>query len=332
MIKLHPHQVRAIKQANNRERVAYYLDMGLAKTFVASEQAKLYQNDVILVICQNSKVSDWSEHFEQFYENKVFAITNVKILQNFLKYTGKKVAVINYEKTYRENYKKLLKLENFTLIIDESSVLGNSKTNISKTVQKLKFKNLILLSGTPTSGKYEKLWTQLNLLGWEIKENKFCDQFLNRTLLKRFGRTFYQINKSEPYKNVDRLKRKMREYGCVFMKTEEVFDLPKQNFIEVKVKNDKYYKEFEKHAVVEFKSKLFGEVEYVGDTQLKQRLYLRELACIHNENKKEKLKDIINSTEGRLIIFYNFNHEKEMIKNCIPKDRPISYVNVRYSR
>lgn len=119
----------------------------------------------------------------------------------------------------------------------------------------------------------------------------------------------------------------MREYGCVFMKTEEVFDLPKQNFIEVKVKNDKYYKEFEKHAVVEFKSKLFGEVEYVGDTQLKERLFLRQLASIHNENKKEKLKDIINSTEGRLIIFYNFNHEKEAIKSCIPKDRPISYVN-----
>lgn len=280
-----------------------------------------------MVICQNSKVSDWSEHFEQFYDNKVFAITNVKILQNYLKYTGKKVVVINYEKTYRKNYKELLKLENFTLIIDESSVLGNSKTNISKTVQKLKFKNLILLSGTPTSGKYEKLWTQLNLLGWEIKENKFYDQFLNRSLLKRFGRTFYQINKSEPYKNVDRLKRKMREYGCVFMKTEEVFDLPQKNFIEIKVKNDKHYKEFVKHAVVEFKSKLFGEVEYVGDTQLKERLFLRLLASIHNEDKKEKLKDIINSTERRLIIFYNFNHEKEAIKSCIPKDRPISYVN-----
>lgn len=148
-----------------------------------------------MVICQNSKVSDWSEHFEQFYENKVFAITNVKILQNYLKYTGKKVAVINYEKTYRENYEELLKLENFTLIIDESSVLGNSKTNISRTVQKLKFKNLILLSGTPTSGKYEKLWTQLNLLGWEIKENKFYDQFLNRTLLKRFEEHFIRLIK-----------------------------------------------------------------------------------------------------------------------------------------
>lgn len=322
MIKLHPHQERAIKQANNRERVAYYLDMGLGKTFVASEQAKLYQNDVILVICQNSKVSDWSEHFEQFYDNKVFSITNVKTLNNYVDYQGKKVAVINYEKTYRDNYKRLLELTEFTLIIDESSVLGNSKTNISKFIQKLNFKNLVLLSGTPTSGKYEKLWTQLNLLGWEIKENKFYDQFLNRKLLKRFGRMFYQMDKKNPYKNVDRLKRKMREYGCVFMKTEEVFDLPKQNFIELSVENDSNYKEFEEHCIVKFK-----DVKIIGDTVLNYRLGLRQLACIHNENKKARLKDLINSTEDRLIIFYNFNDELKAIKECIPKERPISYVN-----
>ena len=322
MIKLHPHQERAIKQANNRERVAYYLDMGLGKTFVASEQAKLYDNDVILVICQNSKVSDWSEHFEKFYSNKVFSITSTKVLKSYVDYHGKKVGVINYEKTYRDNYKRLLELTDFTLIIDESSVLGNSKTNISKFVQKLKFKNLVLLSGTPTSGKYEKLWTQLNLLGWDIKETKFYNQFLNRKLLKRFGRTFYQMDKKEPYKNVNRLKRKMREYGCVFMKTEEVFDLPEQNFIELKIENDANYKEFEEHCIVKFKN-----VKIIGDTVLNYRLGLRQLACIYNENKKTRLKDLINSTEGRLIIFYNFNDELKAIKECIPKDRPVSYVN-----
>lgn len=322
MIKLYPHQERAIKQANNRERVAYYLDMGLGKTFVASEQAKLYENDVILVICQNSKVSDWSEHFEKFYSNKVFSITSTKVLKSYVDYHGKKVGVINYEKTYRDNYKRLLELTEFTLIIDESSVLGNSKTNISKLVQKLKFKNLVLLSGTPTSGKYEKLWTQLNLLGWEIKENKFFNQFLNRKLIKRFGRTFYQMNKKEPYKNVNRLKRKMREYGCVFMKTEEVFDLPEKNFINIRIDNDANYKEFEEHCIVKFKN-----VKIIGDTVLNYRLGLRQLACIHNENKKTRLKDLINSTEGRLIIFYNFNDELRGIEECIPKDRPVSYVN-----
>lgn len=230
--------------------------------------------------------------------------------------------MINYEKTYRDNYKRLLELTDFTLIIDESSVLGNSKTNISKFVQKLNFKNLVLLSGTPTSGKYEKLWTQLNLLGWDIKETKFYNQFLNRKLLKRFGRTFYQMDKKEPYKNVNRLKRKMREYGCVFMKTEEVFDLPEQNFIELKIDNDANYKEFEEHCIVKFKN-----VKIIGDTVLNYRLGLRQLACIYNENKKTRLKDLINSTEGRLIIFYNFNDEMKAIKECIPKDRPVSHVN-----
>lgn len=201
-------------------------------------------------------------------------------------------------------------------------MLGNSKTNISKFVQKLKFKNLVLLSGTPTSGKYEKLWTQLNLLGWEIKENKFFNQFLNRKLIKRFGRTFYQMNKKEPYKNVNRLKRKMREYGCVFMKTEEVFDLPEKNFINVRIDNDANYKEFEEHCIVKFKN-----VKIIGDTVLNYRLGLRQLTCIHNENKKTRLKDLINSTEGRLIIFYNFNDELKAIEECIPKDRPVSYVN-----
>lgn len=321
VIKLHPHQERAIKQANNRERVAYYLDMGLGKTFVSSEQAKMFNND-ILVICQNSKVDDWVEHFEKFYDYEVFKLKNEKVVSQFLEYGQPKVAVINYEKTYRPKYKNLLKFENFTLIVDESSVLGNSKTNISKLVQKLKFKNLILLSGTPTSGKYEKLWVQLNLLGWDIKENVFYNQFLNRSLERRFGRVFYKLDKKEPYKNVERLKRKMREYGCVFMKTEEVFDLPEQNFIDVKIKNTKEYKHFEKHSVLELK-----DVEYIGDTQLKQRLHLRQIATIHNKYKQEKLKDLINSTEGRLIIFYNFKDELKSIKNCIPKDRALSYVN-----
>ena len=47
MIKLLPHQERAIKEANNRNKIGYYLDMGLGKTFVGSEQAKIYGNDVI---------------------------------------------------------------------------------------------------------------------------------------------------------------------------------------------------------------------------------------------------------------------------------------------
>jgi hypothetical protein len=46
------------------------------------------------------------------------------------------------------------------------------------------------------------------------------------------------------YKNVDRLKAKLRQYGAVFMKTAEVFDLPEQVETITKVKATKEYRQF----------------------------------------------------------------------------------------
>lgn len=40
MIKLYPHQEEALNQTKDFNRVAYYLDMGLGKTFVGSEKMK----------------------------------------------------------------------------------------------------------------------------------------------------------------------------------------------------------------------------------------------------------------------------------------------------
>jgi hypothetical protein len=44
------------------------------------------------------------------------------------------------------------------------------------------------------------------------------------------------------YKNVGRLKRKMRQYGCDFLKTEDVFDMPAQTFLDISVKSSNEYK------------------------------------------------------------------------------------------
>ncbi len=39
-IKLYPHQVQALEKTKNFNHVAYYLDMGLGKTFIGSEKLK----------------------------------------------------------------------------------------------------------------------------------------------------------------------------------------------------------------------------------------------------------------------------------------------------
>ena len=67
MIKLFPHQERAIKETEQFPNVAYYLDMGLGKTFVASEKAKQLNKWMTVVVCQKSLIETWVNHYQLYY-------------------------------------------------------------------------------------------------------------------------------------------------------------------------------------------------------------------------------------------------------------------------
>lgn len=324
-MKLYPHQEEVLELTKNQNRVAYYLDMGLGKTFVGSEKMKDLHTSINLVICQKSKINDWIEHFRKNYglEQETFDLTDSELFKLFFeelekgypyKFNQRYVGVINYELAFRRS--ELAKLSNFTLMLDESSLIQNESAKRSKFIlKKLSPDNVILLSGTPTAGKYEKLWSQMHLLGWNISKKLYYNQYVD----VEFTDEGYPLIKG--YKNVDRLKRKMRQHGCVFMKSEEVLDLPQQNFIDINVNVSKEYKKFIKSGIVRF-----DDVELVGDTTLTKLLYLRQLCGQYSEEKLKAFKDLIDSTEDRLIVFYNFNDELEKLK-LICEDRPISIVN-----
>lgn len=295
-------------------RVAYYLDMGLGKTFVGSEKMWELNTPYNLVICQKSKIEDWKEHFETFYPDYQVIIYDKQALEII---PNESVLIVNYDKVWRRPI--LANLRHFTMMLDESSMIKNERSNRSKFIlNKLKPDNVILLSGTPTGGKYEELISQINLLGWNISKDLFLKQYTEREWDELDGG--YKII---GYKNVERLKKKLQQYGAVFMKTEEVFDLPKQNHINVKIKCTKLYRDFAKHHLVEYE----GET-IIGDTPATAKMYLRQLAGHMNPNKLVKLKDIMSSTNDRLIIFYNFKKEYEAIKQlCDELEKPISVVN-----
>ena len=318
-IILLPHQQEVLKQTDDKNRVAYYLDMGLGKTYVGSEKMMQLNKRVNLVICQKSKVNDWVEHFKKHYQSKwvICDLTN-KIdfdwFMNDAKMQGLCVGIINYELAFRRP--ELSKLKDFTLMLDESSLIQNETAKRSKFILKrLQPSNVILLSGTPTSGKYERLWSQMNLLGWNISKKMYYAQYVDM----KISPDGYPIITG--YKNVDRLKRKMREHGCVFMKSDEVLDLPKQNFINTHIPPTTPYKRFMKSGIVTVEG-----VELVGDTTLTKLLYARQLCGMYNADKIKAFKDLVDSTEDRLIVFYNFNGELEVLKEVL-EDKPISVVN-----
>lgn len=273
-------------------------------------------NRVNLLVCQKSKVKDWLDHFKTYYsEYTIKDLTKDKIFNNGV--NGKYIGVVNYDIVYRRE--KLIKLKDFTLILDESSVIANEKTKRSKAILKMAAENVILLSGTPVSGKYEKLYSQCKLLGWDIKKKDFYDRYIITRDWKRPNMPF-AIKLVVGYKNVEELKLRLRQYGAFFMKAEEAIDLPKQSFIIIKCEQISEYKKFQKDRIVNINGN-----EIVGQNTLTQMLGERQLCSQYNKNKIQAFKDILNDTDDRLIVFYNFVAEKDILASLT--DRKISFVN-----
>lgn len=330
-IKLFPHQQEALQKTAGCRNCAYYLDMGLGKTFVGSEKMMRYGNRVNLIVCQKSKIADWIEHMKQ-YHLIVCDLTKKASFEEFLEEAEDEYAVtpvvgiINYELTWRRP--QLRSLQRFTLMLDESSLIQNSKAKQSKYILSLKPANVILLSGTPTAGRYENLWSQGHLLGWDITESLYNRQYVEWTSVDIGGIT---VPKVSGYKNVERLKQKLRDHGAVFMKTEDVFELPEQTFIRVQVDATPAYRKFQKNQYIRLnpetgKECKTGGIEMIGDSTFGKHLHLRQLCGIYSTAKLDAFQELVESTQDRLIVFYNFNLELDRLIERVGT-RPVSIIN-----
>ena len=115
-MNLFSHQYVVLKDTEQYNRVAYYLDMGLGKTFVGSEKLIRLGESVNLIICQKSKVNDWVEHFNKQYEHiQVLNLTDKKQFAAFefanLSACAMVVGIINYELAWRR--KQLLQYASY---------------------------------------------------------------------------------------------------------------------------------------------------------------------------------------------------------------------------
>ncbi len=315
-IQLLPHQKQLLEETILFNRVAYYIDTGLGKTFIAGEKFRHLDSPIALVVCQKSKIEDWVEHFASYYDYPVIVFNK----QSIDEIPNSCILVINYDSLWRRP--DIRKLTNYTLILDESSYIINDSSERTKFILQLKPDNIILLSATPTGGKYEQLWAQSHLLGWKISKELYWRQYIETELIEDPGG--YPVRVIVGYKNIDRLKTKLRQYGAVFMKYEESgLKLPKKVESVIDVQNTKEYARFKRERLITVNGQ-----ELVGDTALTKILYLRQLAGMYNPNKVARLKELLASINDRVILFYNFKKEYEIITQvCSSLGRPTSYIN-----
>ena len=327
-MQLMPHQVKVLDDTEDFNRVAYYLDMGLGKTFVGSEKLWELNNLVNIVICQKSKIIDWVEHFRTYYPQaktcdltkKSESITfNNLIDSGSLTTNDMLIGIINYDLIFRRSI--YLKYSNITLMLDESSLISNETTARAKYILKMHPESVILLSGTPTAGKYEKLWSQCRLLGWDIQKKAFWASYVDTEWVEQ-GQFKREVVTG--YKHVDHLKKKLSQHGAVFMKTQEVIELPEQIEQKIYVKPTKEYRHFMKNGYLV----LDDGTELVGDNSLTKILYARQLCGMYHQEKMDAFRDLLESTEDRVIVFYNFNEELTRLRKiCEALDREVSFVN-----
>lgn len=306
---LFKYQEEALERVHGKRRCAFYHDMGLGKTFTGAAKLIDMGCAVNLVVCQKSKIGDWLDHLRNVERVKAYDLTTgeVAMFRELAVFNSpfRIFGVVNYDLLFRRDWSYL---NDYGLMFDESSLLQNKSSKRTRAAMRLaeKAHSLVLLSGTPTDGKYERLWSQLHMLGWQIDEKLFWRQYVETETTMVEG---FPITKVVGYKNEERLVRKMRQCGCDFLKTEDVLDLPEQTFVRVAVPVSKEYREFARTHVVE----AFGR-EFVGDTVFGDMTAKRMLAGAYSEAKAGAFGDILDSTSRRLVVFYNFDCELEAIE------------------
>ena len=145
-MKLFPSQQAILDEVKDKTNVAFYLGVGAGKTFIGAEKLMQFGNPFNLVVCQKSQVGYWVNHFKTHYP-EVTVTDLTKLGAMGLGNLRPGVMVINYDLIFRRPI--LLTLNNFTLMLDESSLIQNMSAKRTKFILKMKPKNVILLSGTP---------------------------------------------------------------------------------------------------------------------------------------------------------------------------------------
>lgn len=180
---LFPVQLAALKQADQRSKFGYFLEMGLGKTLVVLDEfydlSVAGQADVLLVICPNSLIPVWkTEIVKHGYHFNVF------VKPSSLRHVKSPCVVLyNYESIIATPGKlipDIIKSFATYCVFDESVCMKGFKSKRWKAVQiwQEKCKYIRLLSGRPLVQSAMDLWTQLTLLNAAVSPSPYA--FRNR--------------------------------------------------------------------------------------------------------------------------------------------------------
>ncbi len=143
-------------------------DMGLGKTVqtlaLLQSQKEGGAKTASLLVMPTSLVYNWQKEAKKFTPNlHVFNYTGVNRTKDIGQFTGYDLVITSYG-IIRRDLDMLTQYKFHYIILDESQVIKNPTSNISKAVRELHSKYRLILTGTPIENSTMDLWSQMSFI------------------------------------------------------------------------------------------------------------------------------------------------------------------------
>lgn len=295
MVKLYPYQTKYLE--NLPKNIIMAADVGLGKTIMALEHAQRHNVMRIVVVAPASKVrtGDWQrEIHEYFYADK----TTDRNLPAF--------EVISYE-MFTKRVNEFID-DNITLIVDECHMACNATTKRGKAVLKVAriAHQWIMLSATPLPNGWKSGETYAVLTGLSRNKTSFVTRFQRWDRSRGFPLLL-------GYNEIPTLEKWWEAIAKPLQRTGDLV-LPSQNIGVTPIMEGKISKIYQKAM----KQRLFrvGDEDEMLDNPSKLFVTLRQ---IPNPLRVDALQSIVESTDEHIVVFYNFNSERELVREMLAK-------------
>ena len=323
-------------------------EMGCGKTLTAIAIAgagyQMGKIERLLIVAPTSVVAVWPKELQEYAKFKYTCKTllgekkqRLKQIDDLIKFPFKalKVAVINYESTWRpEILEKLKEFDADMVIADESQRIKTYDAAQSKAMHELgdQARYKLILSGTPVQTAAIDIWSQYRFLDKSVFGDNFFKFRGRYAIMGGYGN-----KKIVGYKDLEGLIKK--EHSIAFRVTkDEALDLPEQTFetrkIQFNQKEKNLYERIKKDSYAE----LDGGGHITATTVLTRLLRLQQLAggfLVQDDAQKPQLvsrakldaladiiEDYVIGSGKKLVIFARFIAEAKAIMELAGKVLP----------
>ena len=339
------YQQDAFDEGKDRLHYAFFMEMGTGKTKVTIDNlAYLHHINKInfaLVVAPNTVYQNWKRELDihcpistSVFTYKVDKIKNFKFDKTKLNIFLMNVEAFSHD-SGKKIAEKLLKAygSKGCMVVDESTTIKNRTAIRTKNIIKLgrKAKYRRILTGSPITKSPLDLYSQADFLGNDLL--KCSDNFyvfqstycILRKITNSSGRAF---NLAVGFKDLGRLEKIIKSFSFRVRK-KDCLDLPdkvyQKRIITLGPKQRKIYDHLKENAriiiedkKVEFNTKITEIIKLLQVTAGFLKTEEGDIEEFENAKMKELL-NVLEETEGKVIIWANWVHSLQMIISQIKK-------------